>query len=340
MAENIFRGLNKNSQKKTIHFTEEELKKAKKNNVVKDVYNYVKVRIEMGIFEPLELTDVYSLDIYIGIELPRDLDAELNGEEVCLKEKDYLVFDFNGNISYIKKGDFSSFYRFSKVSPYQQLLSAIQLFKIETSADEVFIKGYYNKSIRDTEAEDAIFDKLAEMIMNGNVDEKYIEAYQTIMEEKYHDRLINYSILPEYKAKYLAKKLREKNIPFALLCPLVDSIVETEQGDFDVDSVIAVNNYIALICTVADGAVAVAACVAQMNQEIAEGKAILEASHSVDAMSLDELIAFKAQFDASGICIPGISADKVLEQMKQEAVEEGQMYGNDTLSKDVEDIFR
>lgn len=340
MAENIFRGLNKNSQKKTIRLTEEELQKVKKNKVVKDVYNYVKIRIEMGIFEPLELTDVYSLDIYIGIELPRDLDAELNGEEICLKEKDYLVFDFNDNISYIKKDDFSSFYRFSKISPYQQLLSAIQLFKIESSADEVFIKGHYNRSIRDTESEDAIFDKLAEMIMNGNVDEKYIEAYQAIMEEKYNDKLINYSILPEYKAKYLAKKLREKNIPFALLCPLVESIVETEQGDFDVDSIIAINNYIALICTVADGAVAVAACIAQMNQEIAEGKALLDAAHNVDAMSLNELIAFKAQFDSSGICIPGINADKVLEQMKQEAMEIGQTYGDDVLSQDVDDIFR
>ncbi len=340
MAGNLFKGIDKRSQKKTLQLTEEEVQKAVKNKVVTDVYNYVKIRIEMGIFEPLELTDVYSLDIYIGIQLPRDLDAMLNNEEICLKQDDYLVFDFNGNISYIKKDDFSSFYKFSKVSPYQQLLSAIQLFKIEASADEVFVKSHYNKNLRDSESEDAIFDKLAEMIMNGNVDEKYIDAYQAIMEEKYKNQLINYHILPEYQAKYLAKKLREKNLPFALLCPLVDSIVQTEEGDFDVDAVLAINNYIALILTIADGAVQVAACVAQMNKEIEEGKALIEMGHSVDTMSIDELIAFKAQLDASGICIPNVSPDKIMAQLQQEAIEEGQIHGNDVLAQDTEDLFR
>ncbi len=339
MEANLFKGIDRRNQKKTLRLTEDEVKKAIKNKIVSDIYNYVKIRIEMGIFEPIELTDVYSLDIYIGIQLPRDLDAMLNNENICLKQNDYLVFDFNGNISYIKKDDFSSFYKFSKVSPYQQLLSAIQLFKIQTSADEIFVKSSYNKTLRDSESEDAIFDKLAEMIMNGNVDEKYIDAYQAIMEEKYKNQLINYHILPEYKAKCLAKKLREKNLPFALLCPLVDSIIETEQGDFDVDSIIAINNYIALICTIADGAAQVAICVAQMNKEIEQG-VLAEKGSSVDSMSIDELISFKSQLDASGICLPNVSPDKILAQLQQEGIEEGQIYGNDALSQDVEDLFR
>ena len=65
----LFKGIDKRSQKKTLQLPEEEVQKAVKSKVVTDIYNYVKIRIEMGIFEPIELTDVYSLDIYIGIQL-------------------------------------------------------------------------------------------------------------------------------------------------------------------------------------------------------------------------------------------------------------------------------
>ena len=338
MKTNPFKSIQKSVDKKTIHITETERKQANKKRIVTNVKDYVKIRIEMGIFRPMELTDVYSLDIYIGIQIPKDLDVLLNGEEICLKEKDYLVFDFNDNIFYIKQKDFSSFYRHSKIAPYQQLLSAIQLFKIETNPDEIFIKGSYNESIR--EEEDVIFGKLTEMIMNGNVEDEYIESYQKLMDEKYKNELINYLLLSDFKAKYLCRKLKEKKIPFALICPLVDSIVESEEGDFDVDNIIKVNNYIALILTIADGAIAVASCVAQMNKEFQQDQELRDKAHSLDTMSQEELIAFKSQLDAAGIVIPSISSDAIVEQIKQEAIEESQVYGDDVLSKDASDILR
>jgi hypothetical protein len=311
-----------------------ELKQAKSDAVVKDLYNYVKVRIEMGIFEPLELTDVYNLDIYIGIKIPRDLAAAINDENVFLKQDDYLVFDFNGNISHIKNSDFSSFYKFSVISPYQQLLSAIRLFKIEANPDEIFVKSTYNKSLRDSDAEDAIFDKLAEMIMNGKVDDKYLNIYQSLMEEKYKNELINYHILSEYKANYLAKKLAKKKIPFSLMTPLVDHIVDYDEGDFDVDQLVKINEYISLLFTMASGAAAVAACIAEMNQELA-----IPGMNSVDTMTMDELVSLLAQLQTIGIPVT-ISPDMAIEQMKQEAIEAVENYGNDVLAQDLDEIIK
>lgn len=335
---NLFKGIEKSSNKKTLHITETERQQARKRKIVTDIFEYVKIRIEMGIFQPIELTDVYSLDIYIGIQIPKDLDVMLNGEEVCLKEKDYLVFDFNGNISYIKQNDFSSFYRVSKVAKFQQLLSAIQLFKIETNADEIFIKGNYNESLR--EQEDVVFGRLAELIMTENVPQEYIESYQKLMDAKYNNELINYIALSDYKAQYLTRKLKQNKIAFALLSPLVDSIVETDEGDLDVDNIIQLNSYLSLIMVVADGAIAVAACIAQMNKEIGENKMLAEKAHSLDTMSHDELVAFKAQFESAGIAIPGITSDRIVQEIKQEAIEDNQIHGNDVLSKDNDDIFR
>ena len=334
MISNPFRNIDSNPNKKTVRLTEHELQQAKNDAVVKDLYNYVKVRIEMGIFEPLELTDVYNLDIYIGIKIPRDLAASINDENVFLKQDDYLVFDFNGNISHIKNEDFNSFYKFSVISPYQQLLSAVRLFKIEANPDEIFVKSTYNKSLRDSDAEDAIFDKLAEMIMNGNVNEKYLRIYQQLMEEKYKNELINYHILSEYKAQYLAKKLAKKGIPFSLMTPLVDHIVEYDEGDFDVDRLVKINEYISLLFTVASGAAAVAVAIAEMNQELD-----IPGVTSVDTMSMDELVSLLAQLESIGIPVP-VTPDMVIEQMKQEAIEEIEMYGNDVLAQDSDEIIK
>ena len=332
MKDNIFKNIDKNSDKKTIQLTEKDMKEAQNKKVVKDIWKYVKIRIEMGIFQPIELTDVYSLDVYIGIKMPRDLYIGLDGKEICARKDDYIVFDFNRNVSYVKAEDFSSFYKYSVVSEYQQLLSAIQLFKIETSADEIFIKSNYNKSFHNSE--DAVFDKLAEMIMNGNVKDEYIDAYRSIMEEKYKNELINYTVLSDFKAQYIVRKLKEKKVPFALISPLVDSIVEIDDDDeFDVDKIIAFNDFMAMIVTAAAYAEDLKDCIEETNQELF-GK-----SHSIDTLSLDELVAFKAQFETAGMPIPGINIEKIVEQMKQESMEEFQVYGNDDIAKDTDDLF-
>ena len=287
----------------------------------------------MGIFRPIELTDVYSLDVYIGIQLPKEIDILLNEEEVNIKKDDYLVFDFNGNISYIKQENFSSFYRKTKLAPFQQLLSAIQLFKIESNPDEVFIKSEYNESMKGSE--DAIFGKLAEMIMNGKVDKQYLELYKGIIDEKYKNELINYTVLSDYKAQYISKKLKEKKIKHSLISPLLDSIVEySEDGDFDVDATLAESEFLAVIVTIESTISSLMGCIQEMNQDL------LGQAHSLDTLSLSELLDFKAQFDSMGMSVPGINVESIVEQMKQEAMEQIQMYGSDELALDNEDIFR
>ena len=73
----------------------------------------------------------------------------------------------------------------------------------------------------------------------------------------------------------------------------------------------------------------------QTNYDL-EGKA-----HCVDGLSLDELISFKAQMDSLGISIPGTTADKVLAQMRQEVLEQHDMFGaNDILANDDLDIIK
>lgn len=329
---NIFKNIDKSSDKKTISLTNKEKSEETKKNVIKDIREYVKVRIEMGIFQPIELTDVYSLDIYIGIQIPREINVELNGDIVTVNRDDFIVFDFNGNVSCIKNKDFSSFYKYSKISEYQQLLSAIRLFDIKAKPDEIFIKINYNKTLHDSE--DAVFDKLTEMIMNGQVEDDLMKFYKDIIDKKYNDVLINYTVLSDFKAKYLVKKLKEKNIPFALISPLVDSIVQIdEEGDLDVDRIIGTSNYMAAILTAISAAPALKQSIEEMNAELF-GKA-----HCIDTLSLDELVGFNSQFQALGLSIPGINIDKIKEQMKQEAMEEFSVYGNDEISKETDDIF-
>lgn len=332
MKENIFKNIEKKTDKKTINLSEEEKKEEKKKNIVKDIKKYVRVRIEMGIFQPFELTDVYSLDVYIGIKIPKDLDVELNGKEICVKEGDWLVFDFNDNISYIKNEDFSSFYKFSKISEYQQLLSALQLFKIKTDPQEVFVKMNYNKGLH--ESEDAIFDKLTELIMKGNVKDECLDYYKQIIDAKYSNQLINYTILPNYNAHYLCKVLRRKKVPYALLTPLVESLIGSRSGDFDVDEVINTNQYFALIITLGGASTTIGDIMEDMNSPI------YEKARSLDALSLDELIGFKSQFEGMGISLPGIDVNRITAQMRQEAEEEHFIYGDDDISKDNDDLLR
>ena len=104
-----------------------------------------------------------------------------------------------------------------------------------------------------------------------------------------------------------------------MLVPLVDSIVDTSE-DFDVDKITALNNYITLIATRERDALIVSDCLKRTNLDL-EGKA-----HCVDNLTYEELIAFKAEMDATGISIPGTTADKVLAQVEQEIIEDHALF--------------
>ena len=304
-----------------------------KDRVVHDIREYVKQRIELGILSPIELTDVYGLSVYVGMVLPEKLEFDLENEVVQAEKGDFIIFDFDNNISYVQKDNFRSFYRMSKASKEQQLLSAIRLFNLNTTAEQLTIKETLNESAR--ASEDKIFSELTEQIMNGKVDKRLLDAYQRIIESKYKNELINYTALSGFKAKYFMSLLKRNGVPFALLTPLVDSIVDTENDEFDVEKITAINNYTTLIATLAYSAHIVADVLEETNYDL-EGKA-----HCVDGLSLEELISFKAQMDGLGISIPGTTADKVLAQMRQEVLEQVEMYGaHDILARDDADIIK
>ena len=351
MRVNPFLNINKATKQKESHVETEEIVqkpiKAKihnninvnrfemmpKDRVVHDIREYTKQRIELGVLSPIELTDVYGLSVYVGMVLPEALEFDLEDEVVKAEKGDFIIFDFDNNISYVKKDNFRSFYRMSKASKEQQLLSAIRLFGLNMSAEQLSIKETLNESAR--ESEDQIFKELSDQIMNGKVDKRLMDAYKRIIESKYKNELINYTALSGYKAKYFMSLLKRNNVPFALLTPLVDSIVDTENDEFDVEKITAINNYTTLIATLAFSAHLVCDALEQTNYDL-EGKA-----HCVDGLSLDELISFKAQMDSLGISIPGTTADKVLAQMRQEVLEQHDMFGaNDILANDDLDIIK
>ena len=349
MRVNPFLNINKATKTNNVENAEEKVQKpikakvnkidvnrfdmAPKDRVVHDIREYVKQRIELGILSPIELTDVYGLSVYVGMVLPEELEFDLENEVVKAEKGDFIIFDFDNNISYVQKDNFRSFYRMSKASKEQQLLSAIRLFGLNMSAEQLSIKETLNESAR--ASEDKIFKELADQIMNGKVDKRLMDAYKRVIESKYKNELINYTALSGYKAKYFMSILKRNNMPFALLTPLVDSIVDTENDEFDVDKITALNSYVTLIATVAYGAHIVADALETTNYDL-EGKA-----HCVDALTLDELISFKAQMDGLGISIPGTTADKVLAQMRQEVLEQHEMFGaNDVLANDDIDIIK
>lgn len=309
-----------------------------RDTVIHDIYDYVKTRIELGILSPIELTDVYGLSVYVGMILPEAIKFDLDGDIMDAQKGDFVIFDFDGNISYVKKSDFNGFYRMSKASKEQQLLSAIRLFKLNMTAEQLSIKETLNESAR--ASEDAIFNELANQIMNGKVDSRLMDIYKRIINSKYKNEVINYTALSGYKAKYFISLLKKNKTPFALLVPLVDSIVDTSE-DFDVDKITALNNYITLIATRERDALIVSDCLKRTNLDL-EGKA-----HCVDNLTYEELIAFKAEMDATGISIPGTTADKVLAQVEQEIIEDHALFIDNEveekkiLNKDLEEeIFK
>ena len=309
-----------------------------RDTVIHDIYDYVKTRIELGILSPIELTDVYGLSVYVGMILPEAIKFDLDGDIMDAQKGDFVIFDFDGNISYVKKNDFNGFYRMSKASKEQQLLSAIRLFKLNMTAEQLSIKETLNESAR--ASEDAIFNELANQIMNGKVDSRLMDIYKRIINSKYKNEVINYTALSSYKAKYFISLLKKNKTPFALLVPLVDSIVDTSE-DFDVDKITALNNYITLIATRERDALIVSDCLKRTNLDL-EGKA-----HCVDNLTYEELIAFKAEMDATGISIPGTTADKVLAQVEQEIIEDHALFIDNEveekkiLNKDLEEeIFK
>lgn len=348
MRNNLFLNINKSSPKASSNLTigkekiaspiahthVKKINSVKEDNIVHDIYNYTKVRVELGIISPIELTDVYGLSIYVGMVLPEKLDFELEGDLIHAQKGDFIIFDFDGNISYIQKDNFRSFYRMSKASKEQQLLSAITLFKLNTTAEQLSIKETVNESAR--AGEDEIFKELAEQIMNGKTDKRLLEAYKRVIESKYKNELINYTALSGYKAQYYMVLLKRNNIPFALLTPLVDSIVDMDD-ELDIDKIAALNSYIALIATVANGVAMnqIASCLKQVNEDL-EGK-----DENIDTLTYAELISFKAQLDAGHIALSGSIADNVLAQIKEEVIEQHEMFGaNDVLVQDIEDFIK
>ena len=145
-----------------------------KDRVVHDIREYTKQRIELGILSPIELTDVYGLSVYVGMVLPEALEFDLENDVVKADKGDFIIFDFDNNISHVKKDNFRSFYRMSKASKEQQLLSAIRLFNLNMSAEQLSIKETLNESAR--ESEDQIFKELSDQIMNGKVDKRLMDA--------------------------------------------------------------------------------------------------------------------------------------------------------------------
>lgn len=305
---------------------------APKDKVVHDIKEYVKTRIELGILSPIELTDVYGLSVYVGMVLPEILDFELESELIHAEKGDFIIFDFDGNISHVQKDNFRSFYRMSKASKQQQLLSAIQLFQLNITAEQLTIKETLNESAR--ASEDEIFKELAEQIMNGKVDKRLMDAYKRVIESKYKNELINYTALSGYKAKFFLSLLKRNGVDFALLRPLVDSIVNTED-EFDVDKIAMQNAYITLIATRAQQVDMLYQCLEETNLEL-EGRA-----RCVDSMTLDELVSLKAQLDGQGVFVSGITADKVLAQMREEVLEQCEIHGaDDILVNDDIDIIK
>ena len=350
MRNNLFLNINKTSTPSTSehntnaintknlpnykHHNINKLNATKEDNIVHDIFDYTKTRVELGIISPIELTDVYGLSIYVGMVFPEKLDFELEGELIHAQKGDFIIFDFDGNISYVPKDNFRSFYRMSKASKEQQLLSAIRLFKLDTTAEQLSIKETVNESAR--AGEDEIFKELAEQIMNGKTDKRLMDAYKRVIESKYKNELINYTALSGYKAKYFMAFLKKKNIPFALLTPLVDSIVNTND-EFDVDEITAINSYLALIATVASGVAmnAIACCLKEMNEEL-EGK-----TNNIDALTYSELLAFKAELDSGHITVSGSVADNVLAQVREEVIEQHELFGaNDILVQDIDDFIK
>ena len=74
-----------------------------RDTVIHDIYDYVKTRIELGILSPIELTDVYGLSVYVGMILPEAIKFDLDGDIMDAQKGDFVIFDFDGNISYVKK---------------------------------------------------------------------------------------------------------------------------------------------------------------------------------------------------------------------------------------------
>jgi hypothetical protein len=350
MRNNLFLNINKTSTQETNisvepndkkkvkshlkHSTVNKLNAIKENNIIENIFDYVKTRVEIGMISPIELVDVYGHSTYIGIIIPETIDFRLQEKIIHAKKSDFIIFDFDDNISYITKDNFRSFYRMSKASKSQQLLSVIRLFKLNITAEQLSIKQTVNEFAHIEE--DAIFKELAEQIMKGNTDKRLTRAYKRVIESKYKNDLINYTVLSGYKAKYYMSLLKKKNIPFALLTPLVDSIVDMDD-ELDIDKIATVNSYVALIATVANGTMVnqVASCLKQMNEDL-NGEIA-----NIDTLTYTELISFKSQLDSGYISLSGSIADKVLAQIKEEVVEQHEMFGeNDVLVQDIDDFIK
>lgn len=205
-----------------------------------------------------------------------------------------------------------------------------RILRLKPSADAIYEKSP-NKTYRH-KREVETMNKLKDILKNGGLTADEALNYNALLLARERGMKIDFMAISNDCANKIPSLLYAEGIKFALLKSFVEENFD-EEKDFNVDDIIRNDMDNLLIFLDADRDFVMNLAVSMQTKEL------IELSHSVDTMSLEELIAFKSR--VQGISISGrvpagslnkltealSSADKITEQIKQEVYERKDEYG-------------
>ena len=286
----------------------------------KTAFEYIKSGIETGLLWPFEVKDVKN-NVWMAVYIKNEEILELNNKKTQVKKGDVFVFN-KEEIKYVNPEYLKNNFHVINKNDFYQIRKAVDILKINKKPIEVYKTSQYNKIEHENKA--FVFEQLEDKRKRGLMSAQEIVNYEKFLFDFENGKKFTLTPVSDYLASKMSIVLRKNNIPFMSLTTMM-CLDAVDPVEFDVDAILK-NDKDNLLITLEDDFETV--------NLLLENERPLEVADkitNIDAMSIEELLAFKSLL--TGYMATGKNIDyetileRVQEQLKQEVIEKNDVYG-------------
>lgn len=286
----------------------------------KSALEYIKSGIETGLLWPFEIKDIKN-NIWMAVYIKDEEVLTLNNEKVQTKKDGVFIFN-EEEIKYVNFEYFKNNFNAMDKNDFYQIYKAIKMLKINKKPIEVYRASQYNKIEHENKA--FIFDQLEDKRKKGLMSAQEIVNYEKLMTAIKSGKKITLTPVSDYLASKMPIVFQKNNISFISLTTMMRLDV-AGPAEFDIDAIIE-NDKDNLLITLEDDFETI--------NLLLENERPLEVADKVtniDAMSIEELLAFKSLLTGYMVTQKNIDyatiLERIQEQLKQEVAEKNDIYG-------------
>lgn len=286
----------------------------------KSALEYIKSGIETGLLWPFEIKDIKN-NIWMAVYIKDEEVLTLNNEKVQTKKDGVFIFN-EEEIKYVNFEYLKNNFHVINKNDFYQIRKAVDILEINKNPIEVYKTSQYNKIEHENKA--FVFEQLEDKRKKGLMSAQEIVNYEKLMTAIKSGKKITLTPVSDYLASKMPIVFQKNNISFISLTTMMRLDV-AGPTEFDIDAIIE-NDKDNLLITLEDDFETI--------NLLLENERPLEVADKVtniDAMSIEELLAFKSLLTGYMATEKNIDygtiLEKVQEQLKQEVIEKNDIYG-------------